>query len=199
MSDLMSPKGPQIFLSLSKQDKETSKRFDTVASRESVAIYKAEYEAMKTPAWQTVKDALQNSKALILLVGPKMIEAKTKAGKEWGQIQGWIGYEVGIALVLNIDVWAISDNGVRINFSIPYVNNYSLGIETKPNGYESKVLRSYSEGAKFEFGYSKSRRFYCPNKACGGQYNLHNVLQKGESIVCPMCLRVLSFPNGWQL
>jgi len=198
-NEIMSPKETQIFLSLSKQDKETSKRFAAVASREAVTIYKAEYETLKNPIWQTVKDALQNSKALIFLVGPKIVEAKTKGGKEWGQIQGWIGYQVGIAIALNIDVWAISDNNVEINFSIPYINNCSLGIETKPNGYEAKVLRSYAEGATFEFGYSKSRRHYCPNKSCGGQYNLHNVLQKGESIVCPMCLRVLSFPNGWQL
>ena len=194
----MSP-NVQIFESISKQDKDTAKRFDSIAQKEKIAIYKAEYETLRTPAWQKVKDALDNSKALIFLVGPKMVDAKTKGDKEWSQIQGWIGYEIGIAITLNLDVWVISDNGVEINFSVPYINNYSLGIETKPNGYEAKVLRSYGEGAKFEFGYSKSRRFYCPNKACGGQFNLHNVLQKGESIVCPMCLRVLSFPNGWQL
>jgi hypothetical protein len=195
----MSPKDVQIFVSLSKQDKDTNKRFDTVASRENVSLYKAEYETLKTPVWQTVKDALQNSKALFFLVGPKLAEIKAKGGNEWGYINGWIGYEVGLALLLNLDVWVICDNGVKINFPVPYINNYSLGIETKPNGYEAKVLRSYGEGAKFEFGYNKSRRYYCPNKACGGQYNLHNVLQKGETLVCPSCLKVLNFPNGWQL
>ncbi len=195
----MSPKDVQIFVSESKQDKETNKRYDSVAHKESVTIYKSEYEALKTPAWQTIKDALKNSKALFFLVGPKLVELRGKGGNEWSNINGWIGYEVGIALSLNLDVWVICDNGVKINFPVPYINNYSLGIETKPNGYEAKVLRSYGEGAKFEFGYSKSRRYYCPNKACGGQFNLHNVLQKGETIVCPQCLKVLSFPNGWQL
>jgi hypothetical protein len=189
----------QIFESISRQDKETNKRFDTVASKEAVTVYKAEYEALKAPTWQTIKDALQNSKALFFIVGPKLVEAKTKGGNEWSLIRGWISYEVGIALALNLDVWVICDNNVAINFPIPYINNYSLGIETKPNGYEAKVLRSYGEGAKFDFGYSKNRRYYCPNKVCGAQFNLHNVLQKDESIVCPMCLRVLTFPNGWQL
>jgi hypothetical protein len=194
----MSP-NVQIFESVSKHDKDTAKRFDSIAQKEKITVYKAEYETLKTPAWQTVKEALQNSKALFFVVGPKLVEAKTKGDKEWSQINGWIGYEVGLAIALNLDVWVICDNNVAINFPIPYVNNYSLGIETKPNGYEVKVLRSYAVGAKFEFGYSKSRRFYCPNKACGGQFNLHNVLQKNDSVVCPMCLKVIPFPNGWQL
>jgi hypothetical protein len=196
--EIMSP-NIQIFESISKQDKETNKRFDTVASKEAVTIYKSEYENLKAPVWQNIKDALQNSKALFFLVGPKLVEIKNKGGNEWSLIRGWISYEVGIALALNLDVWVICDNGVTLNFPVPYVNNYSLGIETKSNGYEAKVLRGYGEGAKFEFGYSPSRRYYCPNKACGAQFNLHNVLQKDESIVCPMCLRVLTFPNGWQL
>ncbi len=195
----MAHKDVQVFLSLSKHDKETGKRFDTVASREVVKVFKSEYEALKSPAWQTVRDALQGSKALIILVGPCLVQARAKGGNEWSSINGWINYEVGIAMTLNLDVWVVSDNKVSINFPVPYVNNYSLGIETKPNGYEAKILRSYGEGAKFEFGYSPERRFFCPNKACGGKYNLHNVLQKGDQIVCPMCLRVLSFPNGWQL
>jgi hypothetical protein len=195
----MSPKDIQIFESISRLDKETSKRFDSIAAKEKINVYKSEYEVLKAPAWQTIKDALQNSKALFFVVGPKLVEAKAKGGNEWSLIRGWINYEVGIALTLNLDVWVICDNNVVINFPVPYVNNYSLGIETKANGYEAKVLRSYGEGAKFEFGYSSSRRYWCPNKACGGQYNLHNVLQKNDSIVCPMCLRVLNFPNGWQL
>jgi hypothetical protein len=189
----------QIFESISKQDKDTAKRFDPITQKEKITVYKAEYEVLKTPAWQTIKDALQNSKALFFVIGQKLIDAKTKGGNEWTNIRGWINYEVGIALALNLDVWVICDNNVGINFSIPYVNNYSLGMETKANGYEAKVLRSYGEGAQFEFGYSKGRQYYCSNKACGGQFNLHNILQKGDSIVCPMCLRVLAFPNGWQL
>jgi hypothetical protein len=195
----MSPKDIQIFESISKQDKDTAKRFDSIAGKEKITVYKSEYETLKTPAWQTIKEALQNSKALFLLVGPKLVETKNKGGNEWSLIRGWISYAVGIALTLNLDVWVICDNGVTINFPVPYVNNYSMGIETKPNGYEAKVLRGYAEGSTFEFGYSKSRRYYCPNKACGAQFNLHNVLQKGDSIVCPMCLKVLTFPNGWQL
>ena len=196
----MVSKDVQIFLSLSRLDKETSKRFDTIASKEDVTALKQEYEAQKnTPAWQTIRDALAASKALFLLVGPKLVEVKKNGGAEWNQIQSWMWYELGIAVALNLDVWVICDNKVVINFPVPYLNNYSLGIETKANGYEAKVLRSYGEGSKFEFGYSQSRRFFCPNKVCGARYNLHNVLQKGESIVCPTCLKPISFPKGWQL
>ena len=195
----MSPNETQIFVATSRQDKETSKRFDQIASREEVTLSKSEYEALKAPAWQTVKDELQRSKALIFLIGPKLVETKTKNGNEWSQINGWVGYQTGLAVAQNLDVWVICDNNVKINFPISYLNNYSLGLETKPNGYEAKVLRSYREGAKFEFGYSQSRKFYCPNKLCGAKYNLHNVLQKDQSVVCPACLRMLTFPDGWQL
>ncbi|MCW4010604.1 MAG: hypothetical protein NWF05_08295 [Candidatus Bathyarchaeota archaeon] len=196
----MSPKDVQIFVAFSKHDKETVKRFGSATAKESVALHKAEFEVQKAaPAWQTVRDSLAASKALFFLVGPKLVEAKVKGGDEWAQIQMWMGYELGLAVALKLDMWVICDNDVTINFPVPYLNNYSLGIETKSNGYEAKVIRSYGEGAKFEFGYSKTRRYFCPNKACGAQYNLHNVLQKGETIVCPSCLKVQRFPNGWQL
>ncbi len=195
----MSPKDVQVFLSVSKSDKETAKRFENVASREDVSVRKFEYENPKPPVWQTVKDALQQSKALILLIGPNILQAKARGVGEWSQINGWINYQVGIAMSLDLDVWVICDNDVTVNFPVPYINNYSLGIETKPNGYEAKILRSYGEGATFPFGYSPGRRFFCPNKACNGKYNLHNVLQKGDRIICPMCLKPVSFPNGWQL
>jgi hypothetical protein len=196
----MSLKQTQIFLAYSKKDKEALKRFETAVAKEPVTLFKQEFEAPKAaPAWQTVWNGLAASKALILLVGPKLVEAKTKGRDEWALIEKWLGYELGLAVALNLDVWVICDNGVGINFSVPYLNNYSLGIETKPNGYEAKVLRSYAEGAKFDFGYSKPRRFFCPNKQCGAQFNLHNVLQKDEAIVCPSCLTIVSFPKGWQL
>jgi hypothetical protein len=195
----MSPKDTQLFVALSRQDKDTAKHFDQVASKEKMTIFKAEYEAMKAPVWQTVKEDMQKSKALIFLVGPKLVEAKTKGGAEWSQINGLIGLESGFAIAQGLDIWVLCDNNVTPNFPVPYINNYSLGIETKPNGYEAKILRGYGEGATFHFGYSQSRRFWCPNKLCGGQYNLHNVLQKGDHVVCPMCLRSLTFPNGWQL
>ena len=196
----MAPKDVQVFVSLSRQDKETGKRFDTIASKENVIVFKQEYEAQNVPpAWQTVRDALSVSKALFLLVGPKLVEIKKSGGADWSQVQSWMWYELGVAASLNLDVWVICDNKVAINFPVPYLNNYSLGIETKANGYEAKILRSYGEGSKFDFGYSQSRRFFCPNKACGARYNLHNVLLKGESIVCPTCLKPVTFPKGWQL
>ncbi len=190
----------QIFVALTRQDKETLKHFETVAKKEVVTLYLQEFEAQKTPpVWQTMRDALAASKAMFLLVGPQLVEAKKKDGAEWSNIQGWLNYELGIAATLNLDVWVICDNKVAINFSVLFLNNYSLGIETKANGYEAKVLRSYNEGAKFEFGYSPARRFFCPNKLCGAKYNLHNVLLQGESVVCPTCLKPVSFPKGWQL
>jgi len=196
----MSPKDTQIFLALTNKDKETAKRFETISNREPVTILQQAFETPKTPpAWQTVRDSLAASKAMILLVGPQLVEAKTTGGPEWTQIQDWLSYELGVAAALNKDVWVICDNKVALNFPVHYLNNYSLGLETKPNGYEAKVLRGYSEGAHFEFGYSQSRRLFCPNKLCGGKYNFHNVLLAGESIVCPMCLKPISFPKGWQL
>ncbi|MCW4017401.1 MAG: hypothetical protein NWF00_01745 [Candidatus Bathyarchaeota archaeon] len=194
----MSPKDTQIFLACSKNDKETLKRFNSAVSKEAVNFIKQEFEAPKAaPAWQTIHDGLAASKALIFLVGPKLVEAK--GGADWSQIRAWMNYELGLAVALKLDVWVICDNNVTINFPLPYLSNYSMGIETKPNGYEAKVIRGYAEGTTFEFGYSKPRRYFCPNKTCGARYNLHNVLRKGETIVCPSCLKVQSFPNGWQL
>jgi hypothetical protein len=188
----------QLFESHTQLDVETCNRFDIVAAREGVKVFRSEYETIEPPAWETIKTEMKRSKALFLLVGPELVKSQQIMSEDWKFTQNWIAYEVGLACALEIDVWVVCDD-VVINFPVPYVNNYSLGaIETAAKGFERIVLRHYAQGEIYPFGRS-NMGLACPHEGCGAKFNLHNRMSKGNSIVCPTCLRKILFEKDWPL
>ena len=189
----------QIFESHSKLDIDTCNLFDIVAAREGIKVFRSEYEAIKPPAWETIKTEMEHSRALFLLVGPELVKQQELGEKDWKYTQNWIAYEVGLACALGIDVWVLCNN-VNINFPVPYLNNYSIGgIETNADGFERWILRQYVEGMTFPFGFNEKRRLFCPYEDCGSKFNFHNVIVKDGITTCPTCLNPLVFQNGWLL
>jgi hypothetical protein len=193
----MTTKVAQIFESHSKLDEATCNRFDIIAAREGIKVFRSEYEAIKAPAWKTIKKEMKRSKALFLLVGPELVKAQEQGSTDWKFTQNWIAYEVGLACALRIDVWVLCDN-VKINFPVPYFNNYSIGsLDAKADSYKRIVLRKYLEGETFRLGYIANRECFCPYKDCGAKFNLHTKMNAGDTTTCPTCLRTIHFPNGW--
>jgi len=190
----------QIFESHSKRDQETCNKFDVfIAAREGVRAFRSEYEEIVTPAWKTIKKEMRRSKALFLLVGPELVKAQVEQKNSWKFTQNWIAYEVGLACQLGIDVWVLCDD-VKINFPVPYLNNYSTsGLREGAVDFKRYVLRRYTMGKTFPFGYNKSKEFRCPHQRCGARFNFHTPIKKGKSSICPTCLRTLSFPKGWRV
>jgi hypothetical protein len=195
----MSGKLIQVFESHTKLDEQTCNKFDIIAAREGMKVFRSEYEAIEPPAWNTIKYEMKRSVALFLLVGPELVKSQEEAAaKEWKFTQNWIAYEVGLACALGIDVWVLCD-GVEINFPVPYLNNYSIGsFETNKYKFERSVLRAYMNGEKFplspwKFGTS------CTYKDCGAKFNFYTYMVKDEMVPCPTCLRSIAFPEGWPL
>jgi len=189
----------QIFESHSKLDEETCNQFDVAAAREGMKVFRSEFEAIKAPAWETIKKEMERSRALFLLVGPELVKSQDQGSKDWKFTQNWIAYEVGLACALDIDVWVLCNN-VEINFPVPYLNNYSIGsIQTKADGFERGIFRGYLRGATCPFGVIERKKYFCPHEDCGAKFNFHNRMDVGSSTNCPTCLGKLEFPKGWML
>jgi len=194
----------RIFMSHTKLDSECCDKFDSAAARVGVRVFRSEFETIESPAWRTIKDEMNKSSALFLLVGKELVKAQalSRANKEtmeeWKFTQNWISYEIGLACQQGIDVWVICDN-VKINFPVPYLNNYDVwGIRLEvPKSLEwiKSVFEAYSEGGSFPIGKFPVKKCRCPS--CGAVFNLHSQIPKGGEVLCPTCLKLMVFHDGW--
>jgi len=193
-------------MSHTKLDKDFCDRFDLAAPRVGVKVFRSEFEDLQYPEWKTIKDEINKSAALFLLVGQELVksqalaETNTEARDKWKFTQNWIAYEVGVACQRGMDVWVMCDS-IPINFPVPYVNNYDvhgLNPEFKPQlDFLKAILFAYVQGRNWPADEKSSWRFQCPH--CKAIYNICSQIGKGVVINCPTCLNSLTFPDGWLL
>jgi hypothetical protein len=187
----------QVFMSHTKLDRELCDAFDRAVARVGIRAFRSEYERIRAPAWFTIREAIDHSIALFMLVGRELAKMQESADPTWRYTQNWIAYEIGVACQKGLDVWAITDD-VEINFPMPYVNNYlPVGLRDEAAfDYLKGVLSAYREGKRYPVVPS-ILRVVCPNKDCGMQFNLHASLPPGHPLVCPQCLFKMRFPKGF--
>ncbi|MFA4958146.1 MAG: hypothetical protein WC556_14350 [Candidatus Methanoperedens sp.] len=185
----------QIFISHTKKDKKFCDEFDRVVARVGVRAFRSEFEAIEKPAWETIRDAINNSVAIFFLVGKELVKNQEYGDFGWRYTQNWIAYEIGVACQKGIDVWAVCDN-VEINFPMPYINNYfTEGLKRKESfEYMRRRLEDYKNKLSFPFPV-EPHGIVCGN--CGIEFNLYVSLDPGEKIRCPQCLFDLYFPDGF--
>ncbi len=200
----------QVFMSHTKLDAECCDKFDNAAARVGVKVFRSEFETLQAPAWKTIKEEIHKSSALFLLVGKELVKAQTLSGsniesrEKWKYTQNWISYEVGLACQRGIDVWVICDN-VEINFPVPYLNNYEVwGIHPKiPGslGWIKHVFNDYNIGLSYPLNRPgmPMRKCSCPYSGCKAVFNFHSQIKKNGKVLCPTCLRSMTFPDGWLL
>ncbi len=185
----------KVFESHTKLDSEFCDVFDRACARVGIDAFRSEYESIQPPAWQTIRNELRQSKALFLLVGKSLVDAQAIHSSGWDYTQNWISYEIGIASQLGIDVWVLCDE-IGINFAVPYLNNYlPYSIQGESNfKLFVDVLQGYASGKKNDL--NNIDAVTCPYSDCSISYNLYAVVPKGGEIVCPCCLRAMTFPEG---
>ncbi len=205
----------QIFLSHTHKDKELCDLLDTriFARCGQIKGFRSEFEEIEEPGWRTVKDEINKSDALFFLVGKELVKSQTSpTGRknlqddDWRYTQNWIAYEIGVACQKGIDVWAICDESVEINFPMPYVNNhliiFSKGRENAIK-YIHWVVKEYINDQHFSvkkvYSDSKIERIKCIH--CKMEFNLHKYFLNStehlghfspEQIICPQCLGEIS-------
>ena len=197
---------PKIFVSHTQRDIEVFNRLDNIIASTNLARFRSEYETITKPEWQVIKNEINNSSALFLLVGKELMKCMegyfidSDDKFSWKFTQNWISYEIGIACQKGIDVWVICDD-LEINFPVPYLNNYSIFGPHPENGgnreWFKTIFNNYKNWVKYpvkkgEFAFS------CPN--CASAYNQYSSISpanQGGRLVCPTCLNYITFPNGW--
>jgi len=187
----------QVFVSHTKADKEFCDMFDVACARVGLKAFRSEFETIGTPQWETIKEAMDNSIAMFLLVGNQLVAHQASPTPDWKYTQNWIAYETGLACQAGIDVWVISNN-VDINFPVPYFNNYEVwGVRTKENvEFLKSILTRYNSGQTFPVP-TWGRNTRCPSEECGIKFNLHSTLPPGTTIKCPQCLANMVFEKGF--
>lgn len=187
-----------IFVSHSKHDASFCDAFDRIVARVRLRAFRSELENVAAPAWQTIHKEINSSVALFFLVGKELVKQQDSPSQSWLHTQSWIAYEIGVACQKGIDVWSICDD-VDINFPMPYVNNYlTVSVRHKEAfEYLRYILEQYGAGKTYPCSDPTDPKFArCPYDDCRIEFNLHVILQKGEKIACPQCLRSMVFPGG---
>ena len=224
----------KIFLSHTKKDEKYCDSLDKkiFARSDQIEGFRSEFEKIEKPEWKTIKDKINKSCALFFLVGKELVkemgklvdkelikeinkshtpptERENLQGTDWHYTQNWIAYEIGVACQKGIDVWAICDEKVEINFPMPYVNNYlTIFPEYKEDAikYIRWVVSEYVNSQCFpiEKVYQDSRieRIKCIH--CKMEFNFHKYfldlrehlinssLGQPKEIICPQCLEKIS-------
>ncbi len=188
----------QVFVSHTQKDVEFCDIFDRACARVGIKAFRSEFEKIKLPAFETIRNAIRNSQALFLLIGKELVSAQALHDSSWEHTQNWIAYEIGIACEREIDVWVICDD-VKLNFPVPYLNNYLTQSLRHKNSFDYFVwvLGKYAGGVKTTFPDDKFVT-QCPYADCKAIYNLNVRLRTGGTIVCPQCLQTIVFPEGFQ-
>ncbi len=187
----------QVFVSHTKDDVEFCNMFDVACARVGVKAFRSEFETIEIPQWKTIKEAMENSIAMFLLVGKQLVAHQASPSPNWKYTQNWIAYETGLACQAGIDVWVFCDN-VEINFPVPYFNNYEVwGVSTKKQvEFLKGILNRYNSGQTFPVP-TWDRNTKCPHENCRIEFNLHSTLAPGKVIKCPQCLGDMIYKKGF--
>jgi hypothetical protein len=187
----------QVFVSHTQRDIDFCNIFDIACARVGLRVFRSEFETIKTPQWKTIRDAIRQSQALFLLIGSQLVTAQNLHDSYWAHTQNWIAYEMGIACERGMDVWVLCDD-VEINFPVPYLNNYlPLSIRRTEffNYFVKDILGVYAQGGKFPF-HDPELSVEC--LGCGAIFNLRVQLLPPSVIICPQCLGLMHFQEGFQ-
>lgn len=193
----------QIFISHTKKDVEFCDKFDRIFAREEkIKAFRSEFEAIEPPAWETIKKAISDSVALVLLVGSGLVNNQKALFQDnnWKFTQNWIAFEIGIACQKGIDVWAVCDEDVKINFPMPYITNYiTAGLDFENNFKAFRELfKEYANEKEYKYPYL-NYGIKCPYEDCNIKFNLIQYRRKGDSITCPQCLRSMIIRDDYPI
>jgi hypothetical protein len=184
----------KIFISHTQKDVEFLNIFDSVCARVGIDAFRSELERIKLPAWQTIRDEIQKSRALFLLIGKELVKAQDSHNYSWEFTQNWIAFEIGVACDRGIDVWVVCDDEL-INFPVPYLNNYLTVSPRHKESFDFLVenLDMYTRGITTNFPNAK-QLIECPyDDNCKAIFNFPVQVEAGEKILCPQCLREIEF------
>lgn len=177
-----------VFISHSKKDKEFKGFFDKVFAGTHARRICVEFEDYELPPWRPIRNWIQQSRALFLLLSPKIIESR--------YTQNWISYEVGIASGVSPykDIWVFERIDEPVDFPVPYLNHYMIvDIEDKNHSRYVKEIVSFYQPFLLNPPRPHGIIVECPVETCGAVFELHTRIQ---SFKCPSCRQPLELEES---
>jgi hypothetical protein len=193
---------PKVFMSHSRRDKNYCDSFEKACRDAGLEVFRSEFENIEKPPWKTLKREISQSPVLFLLIGKeftkiqKNLKIDTPEYHKWMATQNWIAYEIGVSAQKGIEVWVICEDG-DIYFPVPYFTNIYFWEGKLADPYLVNFLEIYSKNNYVLF--DKRMRYTCSNSNCRITYNIIQPLAKGAKLKCPSCLKIMEFPEGFNL
>jgi hypothetical protein len=187
----------QIFLSHSKRDEESLRPIFDVLSKASLRTYQADFEEIGQNPAETLKQKIENSRLLMVILGPNAAELE--------HTKMWISWEVGVMTEVGNPIWVIEDINNQISLPVPYLTDYLLwngkqkyqkwqfrNILESEYAASGSIRRRAREELKKEEEKISDRDAREENKIqcieCGQRYRLRSHVNEFD---CPACLKPL--------
>jgi len=141
-----------------------------------------EFENITPPPYQSIKNFVNESNALFVLLSPELFDLK--------HTTNWVAFEVGLAanwrshylipkiIQDRIDVYVFEPADERVDFCVPYCTYY---MPYNGSNEEVKFLRELIE---FAPNHNKGIPIKCPYPECQIEFKLLTIT---ENFVCPAC------------
>jgi len=184
-------------MSHTKRDERFCDVFDRACARVGIRSFRSEFETISPPAWKTIRDQMNRSTAMFLLIGKELVRMQENSScdpetaRSWKHTQNWIAYEIGLACQRRIDVWVLCDN-VSINFPVPYFNYYQPFAGDSTLDWLKRILDIYNTVGVIRP--SRAMKVMCPNEHCMIEFALWEIPHSRPfEVPCPQCLRIMKF------
>lgn len=181
-------KTSRVFMSHSKEDNDGRAFFDKLFSSFQHEAYWYSWEGPTPPHTKTLLEAIRASSSMFVLLSKPMERKFTRS---------WVGYEVGLAVALNKNVWVFEPTHKPRDFidvPVPYLTGYieyPERLDTKNMFPFANVVRDAGVSIPQDPDPTSLPQFlssFCAYQDCKAPFYRY-VLQKHWR--CPVCRREL--------
>ena len=179
----------QVFISHSKDDEVGKNFFKSLFQSVEHKAYWYSWEGPKPPHAHTLREAILSSASVFVVLSKQM---------EYPHTRIWVGYEVGIASALKLNVWVFEPSNEICNVPVPYVTGYlkfPQSIQNKNTYPFIEIVESAGKSTEIcknppytllEFSMPPQLvHIRCSNDNCSAEYYIRETLK--DSIHCPVC------------
>jgi hypothetical protein len=174
-----------VFISHSKDDPHLDFFHKVFSGLNTKAVW-MEFEGIRPPAYQSIKNFVNASNALFVLLSSPLLDIEKR------YTANWVSFEIGLAanwrspfliprlLQDRIDVYVFEPLEDPIDFAVPYCTYYM------PYTDSTEYLQFLRELIQNAPQHNKGEPVKCPYPNCQVEFKL---LTKIENFVCPTCRR----------
>jgi hypothetical protein len=178
----------QIFVSHSRRDQEGKQFLNQLFGASDHKLYWYEWEGQKAPHAPTIRAAIQESAAAVVMSSVELGDHPRVA---------WTGFEVGLAMAAGKNVWVIENPDWPMRAPVPHVTGY-IHRPKRLVRKDTFPFNSLASSAGAEIPTSNAMAWpggvVCPVDKCRANYHVY--LDAKDSFYCPVCRFSVSTKGG---